>query len=172
MIWLSSIDWKEGPHSHWKRQLCESKQKYIFLWFKSSSQKYHACFSLSPSSGLFLLFSSLFLPSPPHLSFDSGSQVWVWLKFLSHLCEWQEVSLSRKWMGRVSSLICISKNLSDFFLSTKVNQRRGILNVVIRWWIQSSTWVSGLAVLSEELASPGRRVMGLWEWRERELWGL
>lgn len=85
-IWLYSTDWKEGLHSQWKRQLW-IKQTYISLRFKSYSQKCHACFSLFPSSGLFLLFSLSFLsPSLPRVSFTTGSQVWVWLKFLFHLC--------------------------------------------------------------------------------------
>lgn len=134
-IWPSSIDWKEGLHPHWKGQLCESSRSTSFFGLNPLPRKImHVSHHLLPWTVSSLLFP--FLPSLPHLSFDRHSQVWVWLKFLFHLCEWQEVLLSRKWMGRVSSLICISKNLSDLFLSAKVNQRRAILIVVTRWWIQ------------------------------------
>lgn len=135
--YLTLFNWlKRGAASSLEKTTLWIKQKYIFLSFKSSSQKDHACFSyLLP---LDCFFSSLPFFSLHYLIFPLIDIVRCgcdW-SFFPNLCEWQEVLLSRKWMGRVSSLICISKNLSDLFLSTKVNQRRAILIVVTRWWSQ------------------------------------
>lgn len=82
-IWLYPMDWKERLHSQGKRQLW-IKQTHISLWFKSSSLKYHACFSLSPSSGLFLLYSSFF--SLHHLIFPP-------LQVIKCGCDWSFFSI-------------------------------------------------------------------------------